>query len=195
MIEQRQGEERIKQLLGGDEPQHRERIEQQQGVTEFVCELKFDGTAICLTYRNGKLFRALTRGDGTIGDDVTENVKHISNIPQQLTMPDGFFPTLTEPTPWPEEFEIRGEIYMPWAAFERLNEERVRDEEQPFANPRNAAAGSLRQKDSRITASRGLDIFIFNLQSGDVYGNGQAPSSHTDTLDTIKNDEKWPVFY
>ena len=75
----------------------------------FSCELKFDGTAICLTYRNGKLHRALTRGDGTIGDDVTRNVKFISNIPQTLTLPSGFVPTLTEPTPWPEEFEIRGE--------------------------------------------------------------------------------------
>ena len=111
----------------------------------FSCELKFDGTAICLTYRKGKLFRALTRGDGTVGDDVTRNVKHISNIPQVLT--NG---------PWPEEFEIRGEIYMPWAAFDRLNEERLKDEEQPFANPRNAASGSLKLIDSGMVANRGL---------------------------------------
>ena len=101
----------------------------------YSCELKFDGTAICLTYKNGKLIRALTRGDGTVGDDVTRNVKYITNIPQELT-PGARI--------WPEEFEIRGEIYMPWAAFDRLNEERVKDEEQPFANPRNAAAGSLK---------------------------------------------------
>ena len=75
----------------------------------YSCELKFDGTAICLTYRDGKLFRALTRGDGTIGDDVTRNVKHISNIPQTLSIPEGFVPTGSVPSPWPEEFEIRGE--------------------------------------------------------------------------------------
>ena len=97
----------------------------------YSCELKFDGTAICLTYENGKLVKALTRGDGKVGDDVTENVKRISNIPQELKTPEGFIPTLTEPEPWPEQFEIRGEIYMPWAAFDRLNEERISEEEQP----------------------------------------------------------------
>ena len=119
----------------------------------FSTELKFDGTAICLTYKNGKLFRALTRGDGTVGDDVTRNVKHISNIPQ----------TLTKPYTWPEEFEIRGEIYMPWDAFERLNEERLRDEEQPFANPRNAASGSLKLIDSRMVANRGLECTLYHF--------------------------------
>ena len=118
----------------------------------YSCELKFDGTAICLTYRNGKLFRALTRGDGTIGDDVTENVRHISNIPQSLIG-----------TGWPEEFEIRGEIYMPWAAFDRLNEERIKDEEQPFANPRNAASGSLKLIDSSQVANRGLECTLYHL--------------------------------
>lgn len=120
----------------------------------FSCELKFDGTAICLTYRNGKLFRALTRGDGTVGDDVTRNVKHISNIPQTLT------PSVT---PWPEEFEIRGEIYMPWAAFDRLNMEREKDEEQPFANPRNAASGSLKLIDSKQVANRGLECTLYHV--------------------------------
>ena len=120
----------------------------------FSCELKFDGTAICLTYRNGKLFRALTRGDGTVGDDVTRNVKHISNIPQILT------PSVT---PWPEEFEIRGEIYMPWAAFDRLNIEREKDEEQPFANPRNAASGSLKLIDSKQVANRGLECTLYHV--------------------------------
>ena len=99
------------------------------------CELKFDGTAICLTYKDGKLLRALTRGDGSVGDDVTANVRNISNIPQELKVPADFVPTLLAPQPWPDEFEIRGEIYMPWAAFDRLNEERMKDEEQPFANP------------------------------------------------------------
>ena len=144
----------------------------------FSCELKFDGTAICLTYKNGRLVKALTRGDGTIGDDVTRTVKHISNIPQQLTMPDGFFPTLTEPTPWPEEFEIRGEIYMPWAAFDRLNEERVKDEEQPFANPRNAASGSLKLIDSTQVANRGLECTLYHMLGEDL-----PYATHTEALD------------
>ena len=126
----------------------------------FSCELKFDGTAICLTYRNGKLFKALTRGDGTIGDDVTRNIKHISNIPQELK-PAGS-------QPWPEEFEIRGEIYMPWAAFDRLNEERERDEEQPFANPRNAASGSLKLIDSSLVANRGLECTLYHMLGKDL---------------------------
>lgn len=124
----------------------------------YSCELKFDGTAICLTYRNGKLFRALTRGDGTIGDDVTANVRHISNIPQ----------TLKGVESWPEEFEIRGEIYMPWAAFDRLNEERLKDEEQPFANPRNAASGSLKLIDSRMVANRGLECTLYHVLGEDL---------------------------
>ena len=134
----------------------------------YSCELKFDGTAICLTYRNGKLFRALTRGDGTIGDDVTRNVLHISNIPQYLRVPEGFIPSQSKPNPWPEEFEIRGEIYMPWAAFDRLNEERMKDEEQPFANPRNAASGSLKLIDSRMVANRGLECTLYHLLGEDL---------------------------
>ena len=129
----------------------------------FSTELKFDGTAICLTYTNGKLTRALTRGDGTVGDDVTRNVKHISNIPQMLTAPSGFIPTKEHPQPWPEEFEIRGEIYMPWEAFDRLNEERLKDEEQPFANPRNAASGSLKLIDSKMVANRGLECTLYHF--------------------------------
>ena len=133
----------------------------------FSCELKFDGTAICLTYRNGRLFRALTRGDGTIGDDVTENVRHISNIPQEL-----------KAGPWPEEFEIRGEIYMPWAAFDRLNEERERDEEQPFANPRNAASGSLKLIDSDQVANRGLECTLYHM-----LGDNLPFTTHEEALD------------
>lgn len=119
----------------------------------YSCELKFDGTAICLTYRKGRLFRALTRGDGTVGDDVTENVRHIANIPQVLKGTES----------WPDEFEIRGEIYMPWAAFDRLNEEREKDEEQPFANPRNAASGSLKLIDSSMVANRGLECTLYHM--------------------------------
>lgn len=134
----------------------------------YSCELKFDGTAICLTYRNGKLARALTRGDGTVGDDVTANVQNISNIPQELTVPDGFFPTLLQPQPWPEEFEIRGEIYMPWPAFDRLNEQRIKDEEPPFANPRNAASGSLKLIDSRMISERGLECTLYHILGEDL---------------------------
>ena len=118
----------------------------------FCCELKFDGTAICLTYRDGKLVRALTRGDGTIGDDVTANVRHISNIPQTLSG-----------SGYPEEFEIRGEIYMPYKAFDKLNEERLRDEDQPFANPRNAASGSLKLINPEEVAHRGLECTLYHM--------------------------------
>ena len=118
----------------------------------YSCELKFDGTAICLTYINGVLFRALTRGDGTIGDDVTENVRRIGNIPQRL-----------HGTGYPEEFEIRGEIYMPYAAFDRLNEERLRDEDQPFANPRNAASGSLKLINPEEVGHRGLECTLYHI--------------------------------
>lgn len=134
----------------------------------YSCELKFDGTAICLTYRGGRLFRALTRGDGAVGDDVTANVRQISNIPETLKMPSGFTPTAEQPAPWPDEFEIRGEIYMPWAAFDRLNEERVRDEEQPFANPRNAASGSLKLIDSKMVAKRGLECTLYHMLGGNL---------------------------
>ncbi len=134
----------------------------------YSCELKFDGTAICLTYTDGRLSRALTRGDGTVGDDVTRNVEYISNIPQELKTPAGFVPTLLQEQPWPAEFEIRGEIYMPWEAFERLNEERVKDEEQPFANPRNAASGSLKLIDSRAVANRGLECTLYHVLGEDL---------------------------
>ena len=147
----------------------------------YSCELKFDGTAICLTYRNGKLFRALTRGDGAVGDDVTANVRRISNIPQQLTVPFGFISTAGRQQPWPEEFEIRGEIYMPWAAFERLNEERVKDEDQPFANPRNAASGSLKLLDSKEVANRGLECTLYHM-----LGENLPFTTHKEALDAAE---------
>ncbi len=134
----------------------------------YSCELKFDGTAICLTYRNGKLARALTRGDGTVGDDVTANVRNIANIPQELKAPAGFFPTLLQPQPWPEEFEIRGEIYMPWPDFDRLNQQRIKDKEAPFANPRNAASGSLKLTDSKMVADRGLECTLYHILGEDL---------------------------
>lgn len=137
----------------------------------YSCELKFDGTAICLTYKNGRLFRALTRGDGTIGDDVTANARKISNIPH-LLKGEG----------WPEEFEIRGEIYMPWAAFDRLNEEREREEEQPFANPRNAASGSLKLIDSSMVANRGLECTLYHM-----LGENLPFSTHVDALNAASS--------
>ncbi|MBR5054661.1 MAG: NAD-dependent DNA ligase LigA, partial [Bacteroidales bacterium] len=119
----------------------------------YCCELKFDGTAICLEYRDGKLFRALTRGDGVVGDDVTDNVRKIANIPQQLH------------GDYPPEFEIRGEILMPYEAFDRLNYERILQEEAPFANPRNAASGSLKLLDPEEVAHRGLWCTLYHIPS------------------------------
>ena len=124
----------------------------------YSCELKFDGVAICLEYRNGVLYRALTRGDGSVGDDVTENVLRISNIPKRLSG-----------SGWPAEFEIRGEIYMPYRAFDALNEEKLRDEEQPFANPRNAASGSLKLTNPDEVAARGLECTLYHLLGRDLH--------------------------
>ena len=132
----------------------------------YSCELKFDGTAICLTYKGGKLVRALTRGDGVNGDDVTANVRHISNIPQTLR---GDFP---------EEFEIRGEILMPYEAFDKLNREREENEEAPFANPRNAASGSLKLIDPEEVAHRGLWCTLYHVPAESV-----AFESHSEALD------------
>ena len=122
----------------------------------YCCELKFDGTAICLTYKNGKLVQALTRGDGVNGDDVTENVRHIRNIPARL---HGDFPA---------EFEIRGEILMPYDSFDALNREREEDDEQPFANPRNAASGSLKLLDPEEVGHRGLWCTLYHIPAQSV---------------------------
>ena len=123
----------------------------------YCCELKFDGTAICLTYRNGKLFRALTRGDGVMGDDVTANARKIANIPEKL-----------QGEGWPAEFEIRGEVLMPYESFDRLNREREANEDQPFANPRNAASGSLKLQDPEEVARRGLMCTLYHIPAGQV---------------------------
>ncbi len=138
----------------------------------FSVEPKIDGLSVALTYENGILTNGATRGDGTVGEDVTQNIKTINSIPLSIDKPLSFC--------------LRGEVYMPRKVFYALNEEREQKGQQLLANPRNAAAGSLRQLDPKICADRKLDIFIFNLQSGDVFGNGQAPTSHTNTLDTIK---------
>lgn len=148
----------------------------------FSAELKFDGTAICLIYRHGRLFRALTRGDGSVGDDVTANVMNISNIPHNLRVPAGFIPTADHPNPWPDEFEIRGEIYMPWKAFDRLNAERERDEETPFANPRNAASGSLKLLDSNEVRNRGLECTLYHM-----LGENLPFATHNETLEAAKS--------
>ena len=123
----------------------------------FCCELKFDGTAICLTYRNGRLFRALTRGDGVVGDDVTANALKIDNVPHTL-----------KGSGWPDEFEIRGEVLMPYSSFERLNHERELNEDPPFANPRNAASGSLKLQDSSEVGRRGLFCTLYHIPTGQV---------------------------
>ena len=120
---------------------------------EIVVEMKYDGLGISLTYVDGRLAYAVTRGDGTRGDDVTANVRTIRSIPLQLVPGSGY----------PQEFEIRGEILMPWQSFERLNAERAANEEPLFANPRNAAAGTLKQQKSAIVAERGLDAYLYYL--------------------------------
>ncbi|MBE6546401.1 MAG: NAD-dependent DNA ligase LigA [Ruminococcaceae bacterium] len=137
----------------------------------YSVEPKIDGLSVSLSYENGVFVRGATRGDGTVGEDVTNNLKTVFSIP--LTLPEPL--TLT----------VRGEVYMPRAVFERINAERERQGKALMANPRNAAAGSLRQLDPKITAERKLDIFVFNFQGGDLYADGHAPESHTETLDRL----------
>ena len=128
---------------------------------EICCELKFDGLSISLHYERGRLVRAVTRGDGVQGDDVTENVRTIRTIP--LSLPAG--------GTYPDEFEIRGEVLMPWASFDRLNSEREREGEPLFANPRNAASGTLKSKNSSVVAQRGLDAYLYYLLGEGVPGD------------------------
>jgi len=132
---------------------------------EYVCELKYDGVSISLTYENGSLVRAVTRGDGTVGDDVTVNVRTIRSIPVRVSAPD-----------LPSSFVIRGEIYLPRKGFDEMNASRLQKGEPPFANPRNAAAGTLKQLDPRVVASRPLDCFLYyllgeQLPAGNHYDN------------------------
>ena len=134
-----------------------DRITREVSDAEFVCELKFDGTAISLCYENGVLQRAVTRGDGKRGDDVTNNVRTIGSVPMKLRG-DGY----------PSLFEIRGEIYMPYASFDRLNREREAAGEAPMANPRNAAAGTLKQQSSQVVARRGLDCTLYHIAGDDL---------------------------
>ncbi|MDR0510821.1 MAG: NAD-dependent DNA ligase LigA [Rikenellaceae bacterium] len=142
------------------------RVERETGPVEYVCELKFDGTAISLTYENGRLVQAATRGDGVSGDDVTANVRTIRSVPLQL-MGEGY----------PVHFEMRGEIVMPYASFDRLNREREQNGEPLFANPRNAAAGTLKQQSSAVVAGRGLDCYLYYMM-----GDALPAATHWENL-------------
>lgn len=150
---------------------------------QIVGEMKYDGTSISCTYEHGRLVRAVTRGDGVRGDDVTANVITIKSVPLQL-----------QPGDWPEKFEVRGEILLPWASFERLNKEREFNEEPLFANPRNAAAGTLKMQNSAEVARRGLDAYFYFLLGDQL--EASAPglfsendfSTHTGRMEALK---KW----
>lgn len=134
---------------------------------EVCCEMKYDGLSISLTYADGKLLRGVTRGDGVRGDDVTANVRTIRSIPLILEAGQA-----AQGIPVPREFEIRGEILMPWKVFERLNAEREAAEEPLFANPRNAASGTLKSQNSALVASRHLDAYLYYLLGEDIPGDG-----------------------
>ena len=140
---------------------------------EICCELKFDGLSISITYENGVLVRAVTRGDGVQGDDVTNNIRTIRSIPLQLDANKTWLPN----------FEVRGEVLMPWKSFDRLNKEREMREEPLFANPRNAASGTLKSKNSAVVAERGLDAYFYYL-----YGESLPSDSH---YDNIKKLGEW----
>ena len=133
---------------------------------EVCCEMKYDGLSISLTYVDGRLTQAVTRGDGVQGDDVTQNVRTIRSIPLDISRYEIRAPQI------PREFEIRGEILMPWASFERLNREREAAEEPLFANPRNAASGTLKSLDSRVVASRQLDAYLYYLLGEELPADG-----------------------
>ncbi|MFI3133684.1 NAD-dependent DNA ligase LigA, partial [Staphylococcus warneri] len=126
-----------------------QRIRENIGKVEYMCELKIDGLAVSLKYENGRFVQGLTRGDGTTGEDITENLRTIHAIPLKIKEP--------------LNFEVRGEAYMPRKSFMNLNEEKEKTGEQPFANPRNAAAGSLRQLDSKLAAKRKLSVFLYSI--------------------------------
>ena len=136
-------EKRIQRILGNTE-------------VEFTCELKYDGASINLTYEDGRLVRAVTRGDGFQGDDVTANVKTIRSVPLQL---QGDFPS---------KFDIRGEIILPFKGFEKMNQERIEIGEEPYMNPRNTASGSLKLQDSALVAQRPLDCLLYGIRGSNL---------------------------
>ncbi|MDK7284043.1 NAD-dependent DNA ligase LigA [Staphylococcus pettenkoferi] len=147
-----------------------QRIREQVGQVEYMCELKIDGLAVSLKYENGRFVQGLTRGDGTTGEDITENLRTIHAIPLKIKEP------LT--------FEVRGEAYMPRHSFLSLNEEKETKGEQPFANPRNAAAGSLRQLDSKLAAKRKLSVFLYSVNDF-THFNAKTQSEALDELDQL----------
>ncbi len=138
---------------------------------EIVGEMKYDGTSISVTYENGRLVRAVTRGDGTHGDDVTANVITIKSVPLQL-----------QPGNWPQRFEVRGEILLPWKNFDKLNKERQYNEEPLFANPRNAAAGTLKMQNSAEVARRGLDAYFYFL-----LGDNLPYETHVERMEAVRS--------
>lgn len=150
-------DQRVRKIIGDD--------------FEYVCELKFDGLSMSLTYENGRLLRAVTRGDGIQGDDVTTNVKTISTVPAKLRQGE-----------YPAEFEIRGEVFMHLKAFERLNTERIENGEIPYANPRNFASGTIKMQDSSEVARRPLDCFLYFL-----YTDKPVFKTHWESLQAIKD--------
>jgi DNA ligase (NAD+) len=151
---------------------HRRNINLLPGLpTEFVCELKLDGLAVALTYENGRFVIGATRGDGYRGEDITQNLRTIRSIP------------LSVPRDAPPRFEVRGEVYLSKAGFNKLNQERARESQPLFANPRNAAAGSVRQLDPRVTAKRPLDIYIYGLG----WAEGTVPPTHWETMQYLKS--------
>lgn len=147
-----------------------ERVKKAVGKAVYCVEPKIDGLSVSLEYKDGIFTRGSTRGDGFVGEDITKNLKTIKSIPMEIS----------EKIPF---IEVRGEVYMPKADFEKLVRKQLENDEQPAKNPRNAAAGSLRQKDSRVTASRGLDIFVFNLQRIE----GRELTCHSESLDYMKS--------
>ena len=148
-----------------------DRMSRETSTPTYSVEPKIDGLSVSLIYEKGVFVQGATRGDGVIGEDVTQNLKTVFSIP--LVLPE------------PLDLTVRGEVYMPRAVFEKINEKREREGKPLMANPRNAAAGSLRQLDSRITAERKLDIFVFNFQGGNLYADGHAPATHTETLERL----------
>src|ERR1700722_20404652 len=150
------------------------RAERLGGGGPYLCELKIDGLAIALVYRHGRLQRAATRGDGVTGEDVTPNVKTIAAVPARL-----------KGAGWPETLEVRGEVMLPVAAFEELNRKLTEAGKPPFANPRNSAAGSLRQKDPRVTASRALDLILHGV--GLVEGLAAPPERQSGWYDRLRS--------
>jgi len=148
------------------------KVSESEGTPAYSVEPKIDGLSVSLRYENGVFVEGATRGDGVVGENVTANLRTVRSIPLKLNEP--------------LSLTVRGEVYMPRATFNKINEEREAAGKPLMANPRNAAAGSLRQLDSKITAQRKLDIFVFNFQEGNLYSDGTVPKTHTETLKRLR---------